>query len=503
MGRLAAVLATLGSAALFGLSFPTASLRGLAWVALVPFLLAVRGRSLAGALGLGWLWALAAAYGVGDWFPGTVSRYYDQPAPIGIALFFASASLMAAPEYMAFAAYYRALARRPGPMLPLLAGAGWTAAELGRGWLLTGNPLALVGYSQVGVEPLQQIADVAGVYGLSFLVAAVNAAVAELCVVRRRPALAGVALAGALVAAAAAYGALRARAIARLSERPAVKVALVQGNCDLGSLWQEDFFGRNLDVYLRLTAEALRGDPALVVWPESAMSFFLESQPRYARQVRELLADGKAELLAGGPRRGSGDEPRFFNTMYHLSPAGQVLGSYDKQHLVPLGEHFPLGGIEFLRRRFARVREFTPGRPDGGILPTTAGALGVGVCNEAMFPEVMGARVRAGAEVLVNPANDTWLEPKFSDQLFDMVRLRAIEQRRWLIRVSTSGPSAVIDPLGRVVVKTEPFTEAVAFADVRPADTPTIYGRAGDAFAFACTAFALGAWLRRGRAGAA
>src|SRR6185295_15136917 len=112
----------------------------------------------------------------------------------------------------------------------------------------------------------------------------------------------------------------------------------------------------------------------------------------------------------------------YYNSIFLVGADGVVRGAYDKQHLLPFAEYFPAGRIDFLRRRFARVREFTPGGPTAP-LPTVAGAAGIATCNEAMFPEVVRTRVHEGADLLVNPANDTWLSPKFSAQLFDMVTM--------------------------------------------------------------------------------
>ncbi len=106
------------------------------------------------------------------------------------------------------------------------------------------------------------------------------------------------------------------------------------------------------------------------------------------------------------------------------------------------------------RRRFGRVREFTPGA-GSTLIDTPAGHAGVVICNEGFLPEPAAERVRRGAAVLVNLANDSWLQdPKFSEPAFDMVTLRAVEQRRWLVRASTGGPSALVAPVGRVVAGT-------------------------------------------------
>src|SRR5262249_49481331 len=140
----------------------------------------------------------------------------------------------------------------------------------------------------------------------------------------------------------------------------------------------------------------------------------------------------------------------FRNSAFHVGPDGTIRGRYDKQLLLPFAEYFPLGGIDLLRRNFGRVREFVSGG-DATLLDTAAGRVGVVICNEAFFATPAADRVRAGATLLVNLANDSWLAaPKYSEPAFDMVRLRAVEQRRWIVRASTAGPSGLVDPLGRI-----------------------------------------------------
>jgi apolipoprotein N-acyltransferase len=492
------LLATLASAVLYGLCFPPTHWRALAWVAQVPFLIAVRRARRGEALFLGWVFTVTVAYTVGDWFPRAVATYYAQPAFVGVAFFFGVSSIMAAPYVMAFAAGYRVLARLPGTLVPLLTGAAWVAHELGRVTLLTGNPWAVFGYSQTGVESLMQIADVTGVYGVSFLLVAVNAAAAELWLSRgqmagsMRQALTGLAFAGAATVGALAYGRVRLTTPPNDAATPPVRVAIIQGNLDLGSQWQSSFYGRNLDIYLGLTRAALEESQAQVVfWPESAMTFFLDEEPLYQSAIGRVLQPAHAELMAGGPRQVALPQVRYYNSTFLLAPNGQIIARYDKEHLLPFAEYFPLPSLDFLRRRFERVREFSAGDPTPP-LPTTAGRAGILVCNEAMFPEPAAARVAAGADYLVNPANDTWLgDVKFSAQEFDIVSLRAIEQRRYLVRTSTAGPSAIVDPLGRVRVRSEPFTRRWMAGDVRPMHGRTLYHRLGDLFAALCCVAAL------------
>jgi len=490
------------SALLFGLAFPPLRLHALAWVALAPLFLTFRGAGPKGAMGLAVVWSVLAAYGVGDWMPRAVVTYYEQHAVVGWTFFFGCALLMAAPYYAAAAWVIQRLGRRlegrgsgARAMLPLLVAAAWTAAELGRGRLFTGssffigNPWALIGYSQVGVPAAIQVASLAGVYGVGFAVAAANAGLAEAFRARRaglgaavRPLLVGL-LPGAL---ALGGGALVLRQ-ADDPQTPAVGVAVVQADLALGTRWRSDFYGRNLAEHLDLTRDAFAsGDPRLVVWPESAMTFFLEEEPHYAASIAEVLADERAWLLAGGPRRTAASDPHFLNAVYAVDPEGRIRGRYDKEYLVPFAEFFPLHSVELLRRRFQGARSFARGGPPH-LLPTPMGPAAVVICNEAMLPEVVGERVRAGAALIVNPSNDTWIpEPRFAEQQLDIVALRAVEQRRWLVRASSSGPSALVDPFGRVVGRTSMGESRVLVGSVRPRRALSLYARVGDGFAFAC-----------------
>ena len=173
------------SAGLFGLAFPPLRWHVVAWVALVPFFLALRGASARLAVALATAWSLLAAYAVGDWMPRAIETYYEQPAMLGWAFFLGVVVSMAAPYYALFALAARRITRLHGARTwtPLLLAAAWCATELGRGRLLTGssffigNPWALVGYSQVDWPVAVQTASLGGVYWVSFAIAAANAGV--------------------------------------------------------------------------------------------------------------------------------------------------------------------------------------------------------------------------------------------------------------------------------------------------------------------------------------
>jgi apolipoprotein N-acyltransferase len=211
-----------------------------------------------------------------------------------------------------------------------------------------------------------------------------------------------------------------------------------------------------------------------------------------------VLQSTDVELVAGGPYAVPDRKAHYLNSVFLIRPDGEIAGRYDKQYLVPFSEYFPFASIEFLRRRFERVRVFTHGASTPP-LPTRAGFAGVLTCNESMLPEVASQRVADGATFLLNPSNDTWLDDdQFSELLFAVTSLRAVEQRRYLVRASTSGPSGIIDPWGRTLVKTERAVRATATGRIEKRSERTLYSRMGDSFALACV-FAVAVALTAGR----
>jgi len=498
------VAATIVSGILYALAFPPVRARALAWIALVPLMLVLRDAGWKRRLGLGFLWTFVSGWSVGTWMVSAVASYFEQPLAVGVAIFLIVTGCMAAPYYAAFAVAYAPLARF-GAATPLLVGAAWAAAELARGRLLNGtlvyvgnSPWATLGYSQAGFTPLVQIASLAGVYGVSFVVATVNAALAEVVASRvgrdrsaARSAWRGLGLATSVAAGALAWGSLVLRTDAATAA-PTTTVAIVQANLGATVRWSAEGPARTLETYLRLTRDVLtKTQPEIVFWPEAAITAFVEQDDVQRRALSAMLEGRSGELVIGAPRAGTRNGgPPYTNSYYVVAADGTLAARYDKQYLLPFMEYFPLR-IDFARRHFGRVREFSFGAATAP-LPTQAGAAGILICNEAFLPHVAGDRVAAGATYLVNPSNDSWVpNAGFAWQQFDIATLRAVEQRRWLVRVSDSGPSGVVDPFGRITAHTEALTRDTLMAAIAPRSVPSPYGRVGDVFGVACALGAL------------
>lgn len=478
-------LLVLLSAGLYSLSFPPWNVPALTWVALVPLFAALHRAAPARGFLAGLLWGTTMIWGVGHWVPAALSTYWGQPAWFGI-LCSLLGSLIFVGSYIAGFGLCAAL------VCGHLAGVGrcvalavlWVAWEVARGRLLTGDPWLLAGYGLTGWPVWIQIADLGGVHLVSLVVAFTNACIAEALLGRAlspaRRTLVVLSAAGVLIAVHS-YG--RARLDVDFAGEPNATVAIIQGNNDLGSQWRSDLYGKGLEDYLRLSREALREGPIdLLVWPESAVTFFLAREPGYQEAIRRLLAEGRAGLIVGAPHYEDPDpaRPQYYNSAFYMTGKEGVRERYDKVHLLPFGEYFPLRTIGLLRRRFERVRTFTPGR-DIQLLDIREGKAAVVICFEAIFPDLVRQRMAGGAGFLVNLSNDAWLGGAAgAQQHLLMVPMRAVENRTWVVRATTTGISAIIDPHGRVRARTDIGREEILRGTIATRSSPTFYQRRGD-----------------------
>ncbi len=375
--------------------------------------------------------------------------------------------------FSAYAAWVAWLVQRRAANPILLAG-GWLVCEFARARGV--SPWVLTAYSQLQWTPLVQIADLAGPYGIGLLIAAINAGVAALLVPAlrgRRPLLSAVMIAAAL-AGVLLYG--QWRLAQTFADGPAVHVAVVQGGAAPAEPSQRAAL---LAGYVALTARGADPQADLIVWPEYAVQEYLEEASPTRETVLGLTRATRADLVLGGPHYApSASGTRYHNSVY-LVRDGQLAARYDKRHLVPFAEDI-----------------YERGR-GSSVLPATALRAGALLCLESMFPDLARRAVRQGAEVLVNLSNDAWFgRPESAGHQLDIATLRAVENRRYLVRAAATGFSAVIDPHGRTLAQTELDTHQVLNATVRAAHVRAPYQRWGDAFAWLVVAGVMAATLR-------
>jgi apolipoprotein N-acyltransferase len=480
---------TLLSAGLYAASFPPLSLAPLAWVALAPFFAAVALVRPRRAAVLGCVWGMTVAYGVAWWLPAMVSGYFEASRLVGWSVFLAISVGLAGWYFAAFAAWLSALARR-GVAGPLTAAVGWGACEFARSRLLVGNPWALAGYSQVSFASLTQIADTTGPYGVGMLLAGVNAAVAAAVVPGlrgRKPLRSVIALVVALVATLA-YGQWRLGQ--EFGTGPRLRVALVQGAVPARFRWQPEFRAASVARYLALTDQAAAGGPQLVVWPENAIDFYVQERSPEAEAVLARSRDLDADLIVNGPRYDFEGERTLYHNSVFVLRHGRIAAQHDKIRLLPVAEGEGPGGF------LARDTNYSPGtRPE--LLEAAGVRVGSLVCFEAMYPELVRRFTDLGAELLVNVSNDVWFGAAAAARHhLDIASVRAIENRRYLLRATSTGYSAIVDPHGRILAGSPLDEPAVVSDTIQASAGRTPYQNVGDLAAWLAVLIAAGCSCR-------
>jgi apolipoprotein N-acyltransferase len=360
-------------------------------------------------------------------------------------------------------------------------------------------PWNLLGYPAAANLGLIQLTSITGIYGLSFLVAAFNALLAwaetgPSATARRR--LGVLAAAGACLIVVMLIG-------PRLVPQPQANhvARAVQLNFpeapDYGSNWFANHTG-DMQEAERLSLASKGHDVDLLVWPEAPAPFSYQD-PRFAQFASQLGAKFGHPFLVGviewkPPADGAAPTVHAalvpFNSALLFNPQGQRIFSYDKIHLVPFGEYEPFPLIhEVVNRVSDEVGGFRKGQTYGvGSLPGGY-SLGVFICYEAIYPGEVRRFAADGAALLVNISNDGWFgRSAAARQHLLMARVRAVENRRWLLRVTNNGFTASVDPYGRIY---EPLPSDVRASADLPYDfrtDRTIYTRFGDWFAWLCVA---------------
>jgi len=501
------------SGTLLVLSFPTYDLDFLAWIALAPLLIAIREKPWKTAFGQGWLAGLVFFVGTLSWVINAMHQYGKIPFPVSFFVMLLLAGYCALFVAL-FAAILVALTDARGLLRPWTAAALWVALEWLRGHLFSGFPWALLGYSQYHTLSVIQIADVTGVYGVSFLLVLVNALVARLVEALASRVGRGakpipfpwvtVALAAGLVAFVVDYGYWRLDPRNNPTNEHSLRIGLVQPNIDQAQKWDVAFRRQAIDRYKKLTAQVVQ-EVDLVVWPEAATPFFFDVETDYREELLRFVRERGVPLLFGSPALDSKSEgsPRLFNSAYLVSSTGTVLDRYDKVHLVPFGEYIPLKPVFFfLNKLVVGLGDFVPGS-DPRVMSGPSGHLGVVVCFEVIFPNLVRQFVDRGADYMVTITNDAWFGRTSAPyQHFAMVVFRAVENRVPFARAANTGISGFIDAEGHILRTTDIFVEGALSGEVRIGGTRTIYTAYGDLFTLGCAILTLFVAARMWRQGA-
>jgi apolipoprotein N-acyltransferase len=353
-----------------------------------------------------------------------------------------------------------------------------------------------LGNSQVTVLPVAQLASVLGVYGLSALVAFVNAAVAFALLASGRARTAAAVSAVLLPLAVGAWGAWRIDGGALTRQGTPLTVGLVQGNIEQTAKWDPREAHRIFTTYIAMTRDVARRGADYIIWPESSLPFRFEDDVR-GREVEALARELGVHILFGSDQLEAG--VRSYNSAFQIAPDGRTLATYRKMHLVPFGEFIPMADwLTLFPPLVETVGGFAPFAPGEAMvmLPLGMHRASTAICYEVVYPALVASAVRGGSELLTTITNDAWYGTSSAPyQHFEMAAMRAIEQGRYLARSANTGISGVVDPYGRVTSRSEIFEQVGLVADVRLLQSRTVYSRIGDAIAQAGVAIVAAALL--------
>jgi apolipoprotein N-acyltransferase len=468
------------SAGLLILAFPKFDLTWLAPIALAPLIAAVaREPRWRRRFVLGWLAGIVYWAGTCYWIRAVLQDHGGMaalPSWGAFTLF----SLAKALHMAAFALLAGLVVSRGWAIVAIPA--IWVAIErthapLGFAWLALGN-------AGVDMGAPMRLAPLAGVYGISFAFAMTGTAIALILLRRPRRELVP------LLALPLLY-LLPALPEAQAGNQSAV---LVQPNisetADWTPEWVESMHRRLESLSFQRALEPGAAASELVIWPEvPAPMYYYEDAP-FRRQVNQVARTTRAYLLLNVVAHTRTAAP--LNSAVLVSPAGQPLGRYDKMFLVPFGEYVPWPFRALVDKVSTEAGDFAAGQ-HLVTLPAGPHPIGAFVCYESVFPHLVRRFAENGAQLLVNISNDGWYGKSAArDQHLKIVRMRAAENRRWILRATNDGITATIDPAGRVYPLLPSFVEGAARTGFSYIGSVTPYTRFGDWFVLVCAVVGAG-----------
>jgi len=516
------------SAVLLDLPFPIAGplppwRAVFAWVALVPLLYGLLAewsvaapnylrRSAVAGYACGVCWYILNCY----WIYDTMYLYGGVP-PVGAAGILVLYSLVLG-LYFALFGFLIALCRkafRTNTFPLLLAPFFWVAIEFAAS-RITSVPWDQLGYAQVDNFLLTRLAPVTGVYGISFVLVAGNVLFAAALLPRSLHVRLRIGVGACLLVILLQLGSF-------IQPKPSPTSAyavLLQPNLDvatnnawIGPEWDENI-SWILEQSVRNCTPAIAGmptphaqakspdcaqnvpPPGLVAWPE-APSPFRGDDPRFVALLRSIATTAHAPVVVGHIGR---DETGDYNSAAFAAPDGHIIGRYDKIHLVPFGEYVPFRNVFFFAKHLTQqVSDFNRGKYRK-VFRVDGHTFGVFICYESIFADEVRQFAVNGAQVFVNISDDGWYGDTSAPwQHLNMARMRAIENRRWILRDTNNGVTTAIDPYGRVTVSAPRHVTTSLAARYGYNDGLTFYTRYGDLFAILCgiITIAAAAWAMR------
>lgn len=394
--------------------------------------------------------------------------------------------------FVMFLSLYTALAGKLAAKIParsdqqrllVVFPAVWVLIEWIRGWLFTGFPWLNVGYSQTDFL-LGGYGLLFGVYGIGIAVAVVSGLI--LCILLWRSERALVKRAFIAIAVILSIGTAALIIPWTAPTGRTLTATMVQGNVPQDIKWLPEQRQPTIETYFSMTLQNWKSD--LIIWPETAMPFYLHQGDKVFRPLGDLARDQNTDILFGIAYLEEGEklqslagsaipvssEPRVYNSMASL---GHNEGLYHKRHLVPFGEYIPLkqaiGGVFDILS--IPMSDFSAGAGEPTNMTLAGEKVAVSICYEDAFGEEVIAFLPE-ASLLINASNDAWFGESYSPhQHLQMARMRALETGRQMLRVTNTGVTALIDHDGRILERLPQFRTDFLTVEVSPRQGTTPY----------------------------
>lgn len=495
------------SSVLLVLAFPKTEISVLAWVGLVPLMTALDGKDKGRAFLL--------SYFCGVFFFGGVLYWFVHVTALGAVLLVLYLALYFALFGVGYSFFSPLKTIQKLFLLPSL----WTVLEFIRAHFLTGFGWAGLGHSQYKNLSLIQMADVTGVFGVSFLVVMVNVFFKEIIPMlfhkggAYRKGMFYSTLMACVLLSVLGYGTFRLKSLNHLSgvfspQAPQALIAVVQANISQERKWHEPAWPEIMEEYIALTQEAASQKPDLIIWPETSYPGILWEEKALFEELQGFVRQMKIPLLVGAVTREGED---YYNSALLLSKEGGVIEQYRKVHLVPFGEYIPMRSLFPFLSQIVPIADFTAGK-EYTIFPffvkgesrAEQGAFSVLICFEDTVARLSRKLAQKGAQLLVNITNDAWFEDTKAPFLhLQSAVFRTVENRRGLVRSANTGVSCFINAFGRIVQAVQndrhkmTYVRGYAMAGVRFSREETFYTKFGDVFTFGCLGCILAMIVRK------
>jgi apolipoprotein N-acyltransferase len=488
------LMLALASGVALALAYPSFNIPLLGWIAPALLIVAVLGAGPRFGFLLGWLQG-AAYYGLSlPWFY-TVMRHYGPLPVMQAGAVFTLVIIATSLFHAAFAAAIAWLGRSSSARACLAAPFLWVSMEFAMTHLpAIGFPWDLLGYVAAGNLVFVQLSAITGIFGLSLVVASYNALAAWIVLQMSLRRQAGMTI---WIGANAVLFVIALAGPRFVPQAHADHVAhLVQTNFPVSNGYPSNWMqvhAAEMDQLESISIGAAQKVPGIVVWPEVPAPFSLQDANFQARAVRIARGAGNGFLVGVIDIKPLGNgQSGANNSAALLGPDGALDFMYDKIHLVPFSEYVPwrkwlffAQGLTGLIGDFQHGSQFKVGRISGG-------PFSVYICYEAIFPNEVRRFTLAGAQLFINISDDGWFGGSGAPgQHLAMARVRAVENRRWLLRDTNDGITVSVDPYGRIVARLQEHIRGELDAPYAFRSDLTLYARWGDWLAWLCVLMAL------------